>query len=213
MLDRSGNRSYYNHVNKLDTKTQSQILHMLCEGSSIRAVTRILGVSKNTVSKLLVDAGKACAAYHDKHVRNVEARRVQCDEIWSFCYAKQKNVETAKAAPQDAGDVWTWTALDSDSKLIVSYLVGGRSSEYAIEFMDDVAKRLANRVQMTTDGHKAYLEAVEGAFGGDIDFAQLIKMYGAAPESSKGRYSPADCTGIRKRAIEGNPAAEDVSEL
>jgi|TARA_B100001964_G_scaffold237756_1_gene301884 IS1 family transposase len=184
---------------------------MLCEGSSIRAVTRILGVSKNTVSKLLVDAGKACAAYHDKHVRNVEARRVQCDEIWSFCYAKQKNVETAKAAPQDAGDVWTWTALDSDSKLIVSYLVGGRSSEYAIEFMDDVAKRLANRVQMTTDGHKAYLEAVEGAFGGDIDFAQLIKMYGAAPESSKGRYSPADCTGIRKRAIEGNPAAEDVS--
>ena len=160
---------------------------------------------------MLVDAGKACAAYHDKHVRNVEARRVQCDEIWSFCYAKQKNVETAKAAPQDAGDVWTWTALDSDSKLIVSYLVGGRSSEYAIEFMDDVAKRLANRVQMTTDGHKAYLEAVEGAFGGDIDFAQLIKMYGAAPESSKGRYSPADCTGIRKRAIEGNPAAEDVS--
>ena len=198
-------------MNKLDTKTQSQILHMLCEGSSIRAVTRILGVSKNTVSKLLVDAGKACAAYHNDTVRNVEARRVQCDEIWSFCYAKQKNVGTAKAAPQDAGDVWTWTALDSDSKLIVSYLVGGRSSEYAIEFMDDVAKRLANRVQMTTDGHKAYLEAVEGAFGGDIDFAQLIKMYGAAPESSKGRYSPADCTGIRKRAIEGNPAAEDVS--
>ena len=198
-------------MNKLPLHKRTQILHMLVEGSSMRSISRVVGVSINTVTKLLVQAGEACVAYHNDTVRNVEARRVQCDEIWSFCYAKQKNVETAKAAPQDAGDVWTWTALDSDSKLIVSYLVGGRSSEYAIEFMDDVAKRLANRVQMTTDGHKAYLEAVEGAFGGDIDFAQLIKMYGAAPESSKGRYSPADCTGIRKRAIEGNPAAEDVS--
>ncbi len=177
----------------------------------MRSISRVVGVSINTVTKLLVQAGEACAAYHNDTVRNVEARRVQCDEIWSFCYAKQKNVATAKAAPQDAGDVWTWTALDSDSKLIVSYLVGGRDSEYAMEFMDDVAKRLANRVQMTTDGHKAYLEAIEGAFGGDIDFAQLVKMYGAAPDSNKGRYSPADCTGIRKRRVEGNPAIEDVS--
>ena len=177
----------------------------------MRSISRVVGVSINTVTKLLIQAGEACAAHHDETVRNVTASRVQCDEIWSFCYAKQKNVKTAKAAPADAGDVWTWTALDADSKLIVSYLVGGRDSEYAIEFMDDVAKRLANRVQMTTDGHKAYLEAVEGAFGGDVDYAQLVKMYGAAPDSSKGRYSPADCTGIRKRRVEGNPAKEDVS--
>ena len=177
----------------------------------MRSISRVVGVSINTVTKLLVAAGEACGACHDETVRNVEARRVQCDEIWSFCYAKQKNVATAKAAPVDAGDVWTWTALDADSKMIVSYLVGGRDSSYAIEFMDDVAARLANRVQMTTDGHKAYLEAVEGAFGGDIDYAQLVKMYGAAPDSKKGRYSPADCTGIKKRAVEGNPAVEDIN--
>ena len=175
------------------------------------SISRMLGVSINTVTKILVDAGEACAAYHNDTVRNVEARRVQCDEIWSFCYAKQKNVATEKAAPVDVGDIWTWTALDSDSKLIVSYLVGGRDSKYAIEFMDDVAKRLANRVQMTTDGHRAYLEAIEGAFGGDIDYAQLVKMYGAAPDAMKGRYSPAECTGTRKRRVEGDPAIEDVS--
>lgn len=184
---------------------------MLCEGNSIRSIERITGCSKNTISKLLIDAGKACAAYHDEHVRNVEARRIQCDEIWSFTYSKQKNVAGAKAAPEGAGDTWTWTALDANSKLIVSYLVGGRDSEYAIEFMDDVAKRLANRVQLTTDGHKAYLEAVEGAFGGDVDFAQLVKLYGSTPEAMKGKYSPADCIGTRKRRVEGNPAKEDVS--
>ena len=198
-------------MRKLDPKQRAQILHMLCEGNSIRSIERMVGCSKNTISKLLIDAGTACAAYHDEHVRNVDARRIQCDEIWSFCYAKQKNVATAKAAPVEAGDVWTWTALDADSKLIVSYLVGGRDSGYAIEFMDDVAKRLANRVQMTTDGHKAYLEAIEGAFGGDIDYAQLVKMYGKSPDSMKGRYSPADCTGTKKRRVEGNPAARDIS--
>lgn len=185
---------------------------MLCEGNSIRAIERIVGCSKNTISKLLIDAGKACAAYHDKRVRNLESRRIQCDEIWSFTYSKQKNVATAKAAPEGAGDTWTWTALDADSKLIVSYLVGGRDAEYAIEFMDDVAKRLANRVQLTTDGHKAYLEAVEGAFGGDIDFAQLVKVYGAAPESMKGRQ-PIRMHRRVSRRVEGNPppAKEDVS--
>jgi len=177
----------------------------------MRSISRVVGVSINTVTKLLVDAGEACTAYHHEHVRDVRAARVQCDEIWSFCYAKQKNVATARAAPEEAGDVWTWTALDADSKLIVSYLVGGRDSEYAIEFMDDVAKRLANRVQLTTDGHKAYLEAVEGAFGSDIDYAQLVKLYGSAPENMKGRYSLAECTGTRKRRVEGNPAKEDVS--
>ncbi len=211
MLDVKHESSYNRGMNKLPLQKRVQILSMLVEGSSMRSISRVVGVSINTVTKMLVDAGEACAAYHDEHVRDVKAARVQCDEIWSFCYAKQKNVATAKAAPEEAGDVWTWTALDADSKLIVSYLVGGRDSEYAIEFMDDVASRLANRVQMTTDGHRAYLEAVEGAFGGDVDYAQLIKLYGAAPESMKGRYSPAECTGTRKRRVEGDPAIEDVS--
>ena len=177
----------------------------------MRSISRVVGVSINTVTKLLTQAGEACGAYHDATVRNLETRRVQCDEIWSFCYAKQKNVATAKAAPQEAGDVWTSTAIDSDSKLIVSYLVGGRDSQYAIEFMDDVAKRLTNRVQMTTDGYVAYLEAIEGVFGGDIDYAQIVKMYGPGPDDLKGRYSPAECTGTRKRRVEGDPAIEDVS--
>ena len=177
----------------------------------MRAISRLTGASFNTVSKLLIDAGEACAAYHDENVRNVKAARVQCDEIWSFTYAKQKNVKTAKAAPAEAGDTWTWTALDADSKLIVGYLVGGRDAEYANEFMSDVASRLANRVQMTTDGHRAYLEAVEGAFGADVDYAQLIKMYGNAPEAFKGRYSPADCTGIMKRNVQGSPDNNHVS--
>ena len=198
-------------MRKLDPKQRVQILHMLCEGNSIRSIERMTGCSKNTISKLLVNAGKACAAYHNEQVRNLDCRRIQCDEIWSFTYAKAKNVATAKSAPEGAGDTWTWTALDADSKMIVSYLVGGRDSEYAIEFMDDVAARLANRVQITTDGHKAYLEAIEGAFGGDVDYAQLVKMYGAAPEAMKGKYSPAECTGIRKRRVEGNPAKKDVS--
>ena len=198
-------------MNKLPLHKRTQILHMLVEGSSMRSISRVVGVSINTVTKLMIEAGEACAAYHDVTVRDVTAARVQCDEIWSFCYAKQKNVKTAKAAPQDAGNVWTWTALDADSKMIISYLVGGRDSEYAMEFMDDVAKRLAHRVQITTDGHHAYVEAVEGAFGGDVDFAQLIKIYGSTPDSKKGRYSPAVCTGAKKRAVEGNPAYEDIN--
>lgn len=198
-------------MNKLSSADRARILHLLCEGSSIRAVTRLTGVSKNTVTKLLVDAGKACMAFHDAKVRNVEAKRIQVDEIWSFTYAKQKNVAAAKAAPDQAGDTWTWTAIDADNKLIVSYFVGGRDSECAMWFMDDLRSRLANRVQITSDGHKAYLEAVEGAFGGDIDYAMLVKIYGAAPESMKGRYSPAECTGARKERIEGNPDPEHVS--
>lgn len=198
-------------MNKLPLAKRAQILTLLCEGSSLRSISRVVDVSINTVTKLLVDAGSACAAYHDEAVRNVTARRVQCDEIWSFCYAKAKNVSTAKSPVDGAGDVWTWTALDADSKLIVSYLVGGRDAEYAIEFMDDLRSRLANRVQLTTDGHKAYLEAVEGAFGGDVDYAQLVKLYGAAPESAKGRYSPAECIGARKMPVEGKPDVRHVS--
>jgi IS1 family transposase len=198
-------------MNKLPFETRAQVLHLLCERQSIRAVTRITQVSKNTVTKLLIDAGRACMAYHDANVRDVEAKRVQVDEIWSFTYAKAKNVPTAKAAPDGAGDTWTWTAIDADSKLIVSYLIGGRDGECAMWFMDDLRSRLAKRVQLTSDGHNAYLQAVEGAFGADVDYAQLVKIYGVAPDSAKGRYSPAECTGARKQWIEGDPDPKHVS--
>lgn len=198
-------------MNKLSAEDRARILHLLCEGSSIRAITRLTGASKNTVSKLLVDAGKACAAYHDANVRDVKAKRVQCDEIWSFVYAKQKNVADAKRKDLAYGDVWTWTAIDADSKLIISYLVGGRDSEYAMGLIDDLRQRLANRVQLTTDGHKAYLEAVEGAFGSDVDYAMLVKLYGTAPEAARGRYSPAECIGARKERIEGKPDPKHIS--
>ncbi len=197
-------------MNKLTSAKRTHILTLLCEGSSMRSISRIADASINTVTKLLEDAGEACAKHHDETVRQVRSKRVQCDEIWSFNYAKQKNVEVAKAAPEDAGDLWTWTALDADSKLIVSYLIGGRDAGYAHEFMQDVAGRLANRVQLTTDGHKPYLLAVEGAFGADVDYAQLVKLYGAGVPGA-GRYSPADCTGIRKFRIEGNPEKAHVS--
>lgn len=187
--------------NKLPIETRAKILEMLCEGMSMRSVSRITDVSINTVSKLLVDAGKACAEYHEKHIRNVKAKRIQCDEIWSFCYSKEKNVPQGK---EGAGDVWTWTGLDADSKLMVSYLVGNRGAECAMQLMDDLRSRLANRVQLTTDGHKAYLEAVEGAFGGDVDYAQLIKLYGETVEGQK-RYSPAECVGTKKAKVTGNP--------
>ena len=198
-------------ANKLPLATRVQILSLLCEGSSMRSISRVADVSINTVSKLLIDAGEACAAFHDEHVRGVKAKRIQVDEIWSFTYAKQKNVASAKAAPEGAGDTWTWTALDADSKLIVSHFVGGRDGECAKWFMQDVADRLANRVQLTSDGHRAYLEAVEGAFGADVDYAQLIKLYGNAPDAFKGRYSPAECTGIKKVPIEGKPDKAHVS--
>ena len=167
-------------MNTLDTKTRALILRLLVEGNSIRATTRTADVSKNTVTKLLEDAGKACAAYHDEHVRSVTASHVQADEIWSFCYAKERNVAAAKSAPEDAGDIWTWTAMDRDSKLMISYTVGDRSAATAREFMFDLADRLATRVQLTTDGHGAYLKAVADAFSGDVDYAMLIKLYGDA---------------------------------
>ena len=198
-------------MNRLPLETRVQILNLLCEGASMRTIARVADVSFNTVKKLLIDAGRACATFHDEKVRDVKARRVQVDEIWSFTYAKQRNVPNAKAAPQWAGDTWTWTAIEADTKLIITWLVGGRDGEYAMAFMDDVAKRLANRVQLTSDGHRAYLEAVEGVFGGDIDYAQLIKLYGAVPEGAKGRYSPAECIGAEKRRIEGDPDMRHVS--
>ncbi len=197
-------------MNKLPLAKRTQILAMLCEGSSMRSISRVADVSINTVSKLLVEAGEACLAIHDETVRNVPASRIQCDEIWSFCYAKAKNVATAKDAPEGAGDVWTWTALDADTKLMVSYFVGDRGAESAMILMDDLRARLANRVQLTTDGHRAYLEAVEGAFGADVDYAQLVKLYGPT-FAGPGRYSPADCIGAKKVRREGNPDYAHVS--
>jgi IS1 family transposase len=197
-------------MNKLPVAKRAQILSMLCEGSSMRSVSRVADVSINTVAKLLADAGEACAAFHDEAVRGVKAKRVQCDEIWAFCYAKQRNVATATAAPEQAGDIWTWTALDADHKLIISYLVGGRDAGYATAFMEDVAGRLANRVQLTTDGHKAYLDAVEGAFGAAVDYAMLVKLYGEPPNPAR-RYSPAECIGAKPQRVEGRPDPAHIS--
>jgi len=198
-------------MNKLDTKTRAQILAMLVEGNSMRAVSRLTGVSINTVTKLLEDAGKACIVHHSRTVQNVTSKRVQCDEIWSFNYAKAKNVKAAKSAPTWAGDVWTWTAIDADSKLMISYMVGDRSANAASEFMHDVAYRLANRVQLTTDGHAAYLVGVESGFGSDVDFAQLIKIYGNAPQGPQTRYSPAECIGAEPKPIMGSPDPAPIS--
>jgi len=191
-------------MNKLSTEDRASILHLLCEGNAIRAVARLTGASKNTVAKLVEDAGNACLAYHDAHVRNVKATRLHVNENWSFTHARQKNVATANAAPEDSGDIWTWTAIETDTKLIVSYLVGSCDNDYAIAFMDDLQSRLTNCVQLTSDGPKAYLEANEGAFGGDIDYAMLVEIYSSASQSSKGRYSPAECTGARKERIEAS---------
>lgn len=208
-------RSRYNIfvMNKLPLYKRTQILAMLCEGSSMRSISRVADVSINTVSKLLVEAGEACLAIHDEQVRNVKASRIQADEIWSFCYAKAKNVSTAKDAPEGAGDVWTWTAIDADTKLMVSYFVGDRSAESALILTDDLRARLANRVQLTTDGHHAYVDAVEESFGADVDFAQLVKLYGVADKGrgAEVRYSPMQCTGIRKRTVEGRPDENHIS--
>ena len=183
---------------------------MMAEGISLRAMTRLTGISRTTLIKLLEDAGQAFSEYQDRVLVNLPCKRIQVDEAWAFCYAKQKNVPTAKAAPEGAGDIWTWVGLDADTKLVASWYVGGRDSEAAATFIDDLAPRLASRVQLTSDGHKAYLEAVEGAFGGDVDYAQLVKVYGAAPEGQR-RYSPAICTGAHKRRVEGSPDPKHVS--
>jgi IS1 family transposase len=197
-------------MNKLDQKARAQALQMMAEGVSLRAITRLTGISRTTLIKLLEDAGQAFSEYQDRTLMNLKCKRIQVDEAWAFCYAKQKNVATAKKAPEGAGDIWTWVGLDAQSKLAVSWHVGGRDSEAAMIFMDDLAKRLATRVQLTSDGHKAYLEAVEGAFGSNIDYAMLVKVYGPAPEGQR-RYSPAECIGAVKHRVEGNPDPKHVS--
>jgi len=196
-------------MNRLDNPRRVQVVKCLCEGLSIRATVRLTGVAKNTVVKLLADLGKVCAAYHDEHVRNVAAKRIQCDEIWSFCYGKDKNVSDEQKAA-GAGSVWTWTALDANSKLIVSYLCGGRDASYARLFMEDVASRVTSRVQITTDGQRAYVEAVEGAFGMNVDYAMLIKLYGS-PANADTRYSPGEVIGTEMIRVMGGPDPRYIS--
>lgn len=180
----------------------------------MRSIERTVGCSINTIDKLLQDAGDAALDYHDKHVRGVKASRIQCDEVWSFVHAKQKNAPTSKRAGDPTiGDCWTWTAIDADSKLLVSYQVGGRDAEYALMLMDDLRGRLANRVQLTTDGHRAYLQAVEEAFGADVDYGMLVKLYGqeTGGQGHERKYSPSECVGARKDTITGKPDPKHVS--
>lgn len=213
MLYAKHKSSYIQDMNKLPLEKRVQILSMLVEGSSMRSISRVCDVSINTVSKLLVDAGEACAAFQYDTVRNVKAKRVQCDEIWSFCYSKQKNVATAKAAPYGAGNVWTWTAIDPESKLIISWMVGDKDAESANIFMYDLADRLANRIQLTTDGYRAYLDAVAGAFENNIDYAMLVKIYGSTTsvEEPERKYSSNECLGTKKHKITGNPEVKHIS--
>ncbi len=198
-------------MNKLTKTQRAQVLHLLCEGNSIRAVTRLTGISKTTVSKLVVDAGKACSWYQDRVFRYLDCKRVQVDEIWGFVGAKAKNADPELKAAGEQGDAWLWVATDADTKLVPSWLVGTRDAECANDFIADLAERLSHRIQLTSDGHKPYLEAVEGAFGADVDYAMLVKSYGETSESAKGRYSPAECTGAKKVPIEGKPDHKHIS--
>jgi len=203
-------QAYKSVMNKLSRDARAQILGMMVEGVSIRAISRMTGASKNTVVKLLEDAGEAFSDYQDRTLRNLPCKRVQVDEIWSFVHCKQANVKSAKAAPDGAGDIWTWTAIDADTKLVPSWYVGARDGAAAQHFIGDLALRLANRVQLTSDGHKPYLEAVEQSFGADIDYAMLVKIYGETATPA-GRYSPGVCTGAIKTRVEGRPDAKHIS--
>lgn len=201
MLDRS---SIIYNMNRLSIKSQAQIIRCLVDGNSIRATSRITGVSKTTIAKLLVDVGNACSEYQDKTLRNLPCKRIQCDEVWSFCYSKKKNVPEKFKGQFGYGDVWTWTAICADTKIVPSWLIGDRSFVTAKAFIKDLESRLSSRIQLTTDGYTAYLEAVESSFGDDIDYTMLDKLYGAEKISDT-KYSPAKCLGIRKKKINGNP--------
>lgn len=200
-------------MNRKSIKERSQILSLLVEGNSLRATTRIIretqgGCSINTVTKLLEEIGEACAWYQDENLRNLPCQRVQVDEIWSFVYSKQKNVPEGMEG--EAGDVWTWTAIDAGTKLVPSWRIGSRDADSAQDFISDLAGRMANRIQLTSDGHKAYIEAVEQSFGNDVDYAMLVKIYGETSEGQK-RYSPAECSGTIKRTMAGNPDHKHTS--
>lgn len=199
-------------MNKLSIQKRAQIIGLLVEGNSMRSVTRLIGCSINTVTKLLVDAGTACAIYQNEVMRDLPCKRIQCDEIWAFCGMKEKNVPKEHEGELGYGDVYTWTAICADTKLVPSFLIGRRDAEYAYTFMHDLAGRLKNRVQLTTDGHHAYLNAVASNFGSEIDYAMLVKVYGATVgKEDQRRYSPPECTGAEKRRINGNPDIKHVS--
>jgi len=197
-------------MNKLNRERQIQVVKALVEGNGINSIVRMTGVAKNTILKLLADLGSACLKYQDENLRDLKLNHIQCDEIWEFCYAKEKNVPVKHKGEFGYGDIWTFVAIDADTKLVPCWLVGQRDAGHAFEFLDDLRQRLANRVQLTTDGHKMYLEAVWGAFAGDIDYAQLVKLYGQDPEAEK-RYSPAQCIGAQKHAIVGHPDTKYIS--
>jgi len=197
-------------MNQLTNERRTQVIKCLCEGLGIRATVRMTGVAKNTIVKLLAEVGEACSKYQDKTLRNLSCKKIQCDEIWSFCYAKDKNVPHDKRGQFGFGDVWTWTALCADTKLIVSWRVGDRNAGVARNFMDDLADRLANRVQLTTDGHRVYLDAVERAFGSNVDYAMLVKLYGQERDK-EATYSPAKVISCRSVCITGDPEPEHIS--
>lgn len=198
-------------MNKLSIEKRTQVLSLLVEGNSIRATSRITGASKLTVSRLLVSAGAACQRFHDEKVVSIKSKRIQCDEIWSFVFSKEKNT-SAEMKEKGAGDVWTWTAIDADNKMVVSWLVGSRDAEAANIFMQDVAGRITGRIQLTTDGLKTYIDAVDTAFGANVDYAMLVKLYGdSSSTATEKRYSPAVCTGAKKMTIAGNPDRKHIS--
>ncbi len=196
-------------MNKLNRAKQAQVIATLVEGTSVNATVRMTGVAKHTILKLLTDLGAACIDYQDRSLRNLTCKRIQCDEIWQFCYAKEKNVPEDKKGQFGFGDVWTWVAIDADTKLVPTFALGRRDAHAAKIFIDDLAARLAHRIQLTTDGLRVYLEAVEGAFGADVDYAQLVKLYGASQEET--RYSPAECIGCETSIVTGNPKAQHIS--
>jgi IS1 family transposase len=197
-------------MNQLTKERRSHVIKCLCEGLSIRATVRMTGVAKNTIVKLLAEVAVACNEYQDKTLRNLTCKKIQCDEIWSFCYAKEKNVPRDMRGQFGVGDVWTWTAIDADTKLIVSWRVGDRDADVANEFIQDLANRLSNRVQLTTDGHRVYWEAVEKAFGSNVDYAMLVKLYGAVRDK-EATYSPAKVISCRAIPMIGDPDAEHIS--
>jgi IS1 family transposase len=197
-------------MNKLSIEKRTQVIKALVEGNSIRATCRMTGTAKGTVTRLLRDVGKACAEYQDKHLRNLSCQRVECDEIWSFCYAKQKNVPKGKQGQFGYGDVWTFVAIDADTKLVISWLVGLREPECACEFFKDIKQRLANRVQLTTDGHRMYFYAARTVFGEDVDYAMLVKYYGNTYDAN-GHYSPPKCTHTETKLVNGSPDMTNIS--
>jgi IS1 family transposase len=197
-------------MNQLSSEKRSQVIAALVEGNSIRATVRMTGVAKNTIVKLLAEIGEACEVYQNRVLRNLPCKRIQCDEIWAFCQAKDKNLPEEKRGVFGFGSIWTWTALCADTKLIVNWRIGTRGASTAYAFIHDLSKRLANRIQLTTDGHRVYADAVDSVFGSEIDYAMLVKLYGNDRESET-RYSPAECIGCRAIPISGSPKAKHIS--